>query len=147
MILLDTNVLSEVMRKEPSPIVLNWLDAQLIDQLWVSSISRAEIFLGIALLPEGKRRIALHDAATAMFTEDFQNPCLAFEALAADAYADVVMQRRQQGRPISVEDALIAAIAYANGLKLATRNTSDFIGIRGLELIDPWLQTESTDDP
>lgn len=140
MILLDTNVLSEAMRLEPSAIVLNWLDAQPTDQIWVSSISRAEIFLGIALLPEGKRRKALHDAALAMFTEDFYHPCLAFDALAADSYADVVTQRRQQGRPISVEDAQIAAIACAHRMKLATRNTSDFTGIMGLEIIDPWLQ-------
>lgn len=138
MILLDTNVLSEVMRKDPSVIVLRWLDTQPVEQIWVSAISRAEIFLGVRLLPEGKRRDALHAAALGMFAEDFHNVCLAFDAMAADTYAEIVAERRSQGRPISVEDAQIAAIACARGLAIATRNTSDFEGINGLDLINPW---------
>ena len=140
MILLDTNVLSEVMRKAPSVTVLRWLDAQPVEQIWVSAISRAEIFLGIRLLPGGKRRDGLHAAALGMFTEDFRNVCLAFDAMAADTYAEIVTERRNQGRPISVEDAQIAAIACARGLAIATRNTLDFEGISGLDLINPWLE-------
>lgn len=140
MILLDTNVLSEVMRKDPSVIVLRWLDTQPVEQIWVSAISRAEIFLGIRLLPEGKRRDALHAAALGMFAEDFHNVCLAFDAMTADTYAEIVAERRSQGRPISVEDAQIAAIACARGMAIATRNTSDFEGISGLEIINPWLE-------
>lgn len=138
MILLDTNVLSEVMRKDPSVIVLRWLDTQPVEQIWVSAISRAEIFLGSRLLHKGKRSDALHTAALGMFTEDFHNVCLDFNAMAADSYAEIVAERRSQGRPISVEDAQIAAIACARGLAIATRNTSDFEGINGLDLINPW---------
>jgi len=140
MILLDTNVLSEVMRKEPSVIVLRWLDAQPVEQIWVCAISRAEIFLGITLLPEGKRRDVLYDAALGMFDEDFYNHCLPFDALAADSYAAIVTGRRRLGRPISVEDAQIAAIACARGMTIATRNTSDFEDISGLDIINPWLE-------
>jgi len=140
MILLDTNILSEVMRKEPAVIVLNWLDAQPLEQIWVCAISRAEIFLGITLLPEGKRKDVLNAAAIGMFTEEFHNPCLPFDSLAANFYAEIVSGRRRQGRPISVEDAQIAAIARARGMKIATRNTSDFEGISGLDVINPWLE-------
>jgi predicted nucleic acid-binding protein len=140
MILLDTNVLSEVMRKEPSVMVLSWLDAQPVEQIWVCAISRAEIFLGITLLPEGKRRDVLYDAALGMFNEDFYNHCLPFDALAADTYAEIVTGRRRLGRPISVEDAQIAAIACAHGMTIATRNTSDFEDISGLDIINPWLE-------
>lgn len=140
MILLDTNVLSEVMRKEPSVIVLRWLDAQPVEQIWVCAISRAEIFLGITLLPEGKRRDVLYDAALGMFDEDFYNHCLPFDALAADSYAAIVTGRRRLGRPISVEDAQIAAIACAHGMTIATRNTSDFEDISGVNIINPWLE-------
>lgn len=73
-----------------------------------------------------------------MFAEDFHNVCLAFDAMAADTYSEIVTERRNQGRPISVEDAQIAAIACARGLAIATRNTSDFEGISGLDLINPW---------
>ena len=140
MILLDTNVLSEVMRKEPSVIVLRWLDAQPVEQICVCAISRAEIFLGITLLPEGKRRDVLYDAALGMFDEDFYNHCLPFDALAADSYAAIVTGRRRLGRPISVEDAQIAAIACARGMTIATRNTSDFEDISGVNIINPWLE-------
>jgi toxin FitB len=140
MILLDTNVLSEVMRREPSAIVLRWLDAQPVEQMWVCAISRAEIFLGITLLPEGKRRDDLRLAALGMFSEDFNNRCLSFDAFAADAYAEIVTERRRQGRPISAEDAQIAAICCVHGMAIATRNTSDFVAISGLEIVNPWLE-------
>ena len=136
--LLDTNVLSETMRTSPTAAVLAWLDAQGLDQVWICAISRAEIALGIALLPEGSRKEGLQLAAHAMFAEEFGGRSLAFDDRAADCYAEIVMQRRRQGRPISVEDAQIAAIAVVHGLPIATRNTADFVGIDKLDVIDPW---------
>lgn len=139
MILLDTNVLSECMRPAPAPVVVDWLDAQDPQRVWICAISRAEIELGIALLPEGKRKRGLRQAATTLFTLDFPGRCLSFDASAASAYAQLVAHRTQLGQPISVEDAQIAAIALATGLTLATRNTRDFVVIDGLVVINPWL--------
>ena len=102
---------------------------------------RAGVFLiagGVALLPAGSRRRLLSDLAEAMFQEDFSDRCLAFDCSAATHYAAIVASRTHEGRPVSVEDAQIAAIALTAGLSLATRNTKDFKGIDGLVLVDPW---------
>ncbi|MEF3169463.1 MAG: type II toxin-antitoxin system VapC family toxin [Deltaproteobacteria bacterium] len=141
MILLDTNVLSEFMRPAPAPRVVTWLDAQPVDQVWISAITRAEIELGIALLPDGQRKSGLQMAAMAMFMEDFAGRCLPFDESAATRYAGIVAMRIRLGRPISIEDAQIAAIALAHGLILATRNTGDFESIEGLSVVNPWLAT------
>lgn len=138
MILLDTNVLSECMRPQPSASVVTWLDAQPTDEVCISAISRAEIELGLLLMPAGKRQEALSRAAQAMFAEDFVGRCLPFDEDAALYYARIVSARTRMGRPISVEDAQIAAIALAHRMRLATRNTADFAFIDGLELINPW---------
>lgn len=138
MILLDTNVLSELMRPSPEPKVLQWLDSQPEADIWISAVTVAEIHLGIALLPEGKRRELLADLAEAMFREDFSDCCLPFDCSAAAEYASIVSARTRQGRPISVEDAQIAAIARTGSLALATRNMKDFSGIDGLILVNPW---------
>lgn len=138
MILLDTNVLSELMRSSPEPKVLRWLDSQPEADIWISAVTVAEIHLGIALLPEGKRRELFADLAEAMFREDFSDSCLPFDCSAAAEYASIVSTRARQGRPISVEDAQIAAIARTGGLALATRNMKDFSGIDGLILVNPW---------
>jgi len=137
-ILLDTNVLSEVMRVNPAPEVVAWLDAQPADTLWISSITRAEIELGIATLPSGKRKQRLHAAAEAMFEEEFAARCLPFDGAAAQGYARIVAARTKLGRPISVEDAQIASIALVHGMKLATRNVADFQSIARLAIVDPW---------
>ncbi|TCS98720.1 hypothetical protein EDC36_104144 [Tepidimonas ignava] len=136
--LLDTNVLSEFMRPQPAEAVVAWLDRLPADQVWISAISVAEIQLGLALIPAGKRQAALALAAQAMFAEDFAGRCLPFDERAALHYAAIVAQRTRAGRPISTEDAQIAAIALAHGLTLATRNVSDFAGIDGLAVINPW---------
>ena len=138
MILLDTNVLSEFMRAEPAVQVVAWLDAQLSDQVWVCAITRAEIGLGLALMPEGQRKQGLQRVAESMFTEEFSGRCLPFDESAAQRYAAIVAVRTRFGRPISVEDAQIAAIALVHGLTLATRNERDFELIEGLSLINPW---------
>lgn len=138
MTLLDTNVLSEFMRPEPSAAVVVWLDAQDGEAVFISPVSRAEIELGLALLPEGKRQQALSAAARAMFEEDFAERCLPFDEKAASVSARIVAAHKHAGRPISFENAQIAAIALASGLRLATRNTSDFTDIDGLCVVNPW---------
>jgi len=140
MILLDTNVLSEFMRPHPNALVVTWLNEQPGGELWISAISRAEIELGLALMPEGKRQHALVAAAQGMFEEDFAGRCLPFDAAASSQYARIVAIRTRMGRPISVEDAQIAAIALAHRMCLATRNTHDFDAIEGLVVINPWTE-------
>jgi toxin FitB len=139
MILLDTNVLSELMRQEPDPGVLAWLDSQPSQRLYFSAVTRAEIELGVALLPDGARKEALRKAAASMLGE-FPARCLPFDDAAASHYAVIVAARGAAGRPISVQDAEIAAIALTSGFGLATRNDSDFTGIPGLTTINPWTR-------
>lgn len=139
MILLDTNVLSEFMNPRPSADVVNWLDDQPAGEVCTSAVSRAEIELGLLLMPPGKRQEALSAAARAMFDEDFAGRCLPFDEDAARHYARIVSARTRAGRPISVEDAQIAAIALAHRMKLATRNTTDFELIDSLVVINPWI--------
>ena len=137
MILLDTNVISELMKPEPDAAVARWLAAQPASALHVSAVTLAEIFYGIRLLPAGKRRNALQDAAQATFDEEFAGRVLSFGAQAARHYAAIASDRRRAGRPISSFDAQIAAIAQAAGAQLATRNGPDYEGC-GLRLINPW---------
>jgi predicted nucleic acid-binding protein len=137
MILLDTNVLSELMRVEVSKQVIAWLDLQIASNLFISAITRAEIELGLCLLPNGKRKDQLMQAASQMFNE-FNGRCLPFDESSAIQYARLVANRQKSGRPVNVEDAQISAIALTHGMKLATRNTRDFKSIEGLELINPW---------
>jgi predicted nucleic acid-binding protein len=138
MILLDTNVLSELMKSTPERSVLEWLDTISSSKCFISAITKAEIELGIALLPEGKRKSSLLVAAKLMFDE-FPDRCLSFNSIASSKYADIVARRTQTGHPVSVEDAQIAAIALTHNLSLATRNTRDFELIEGLTVINPWL--------
>jgi predicted nucleic acid-binding protein len=138
MILLDTNVLSEFMQPAPSPQVVAWLNAQASEEVWICAVTRAEIELGIALLPDGQRKLGLQMAARAMFDEEFAGRCLPFDEQAAMYYASIVASHITIGRPISVEDAQIAAIALVHGLCLATRNERDFEGIEGLSVVNPW---------
>jgi toxin FitB len=135
--LLDTNVLSELLRARPAPAVLAWFAAQPHDSLFVSAVTQAEMLLGARLLPAGQRRQRLQQALDAMFRDDFGTRLLPFDAAAAAAYAEVVAVRRGSGRPISQFDAQIAAIAISRDSALATRNTADFEGC-GLALHNPW---------
>lgn len=137
MILLDTNILSELMRVDVSRRVVAWLDAQAASSLYICAITRAEIELGLYLLSCGKRKEQLRQAAQEMFDE-FAGKCLPFEESSAIQYARLVANRQKSGQPISVEDAQISAIALTHGMQLATRNTKDFTSIEGLELINPW---------
>lgn len=138
MFLLDTNVVSELMRPAPAPRVLTWLDAQMASDVWISAVTVGEIRLGLALLPDGRRKRRLSDLAELMFLEDFGDRCLPYDFLASADYAQIVTGRRKRGRPISVEDAQIAAIARSAGLTIATRNSKHFGGIDGLSVVNPW---------
>lgn len=140
MILLDTNVLSELMRPAPDPQVVRWLDSRPAGEVWISAVTRAEIHLGILRLSDGKRKGLLRDLAERMFEEEFHGRCLPFDCEAAFEYAVIVDRRNRQGRPIGVEDAQIAAIAKTAGLALTTRNIKDFSNIEGLKLLDPWTE-------
>ena len=138
-ILLDTNVLSELMRPRPEPAVLDWFAAQGAQTRFViSATTQAEILLGIALLPAAKKRSALAQVAQTMFEQEFHGLNLALDEHAAPGYAAIVAARSRSGSPISVEDAQIAAIAIHHRLPLATRNTKDFSKLPGLVLINPW---------
>lgn len=137
-ILLDTNVLSELMRPFPEIRVLDWFARQTASRFSISAITKAEILLGVMLLPEGKRRDALATAAQQMFEEDFSGYCLPFDEDAAEGYSVIVSGRRQAGLAMTTEDAQIAAIALRFRIPLATRNIKDFKQIEGLVLINPW---------
>lgn len=136
--LLDTNVLSELMRHTPDAGVLAWFENQQATLFYISAVTQSEILLGIALLPAGKRRDGLSGAAERMFKDDFAGRCLPFDTLAAIEYSLLVAARAAAGRPISTEDGQIAAIAIRHQLPLATRNTKDFVLIEKLELCNPW---------
>jgi predicted nucleic acid-binding protein len=138
--LLDTNVLSELMRPNPAPAVLDWFarQTQAQAQHFISAVTQAEILLGIQLLPDGQRKAALSQASQAMFDADFKDHVLPFDQGAARLYAQIVAGRTAQGRPISTEDAQIAATAVQHQLPLVTRNTRDFERIPELQLINPW---------
>ena len=137
MIILDTNVLSELMRARPNEAVVRWMSTRPASSLFTTTISEAEILHGVMLLPKGKRRDTLAVAAEAMFTEDFAGRVLPFGSEAARAYANIAVARRKSGLPISGFDLQIAAIAASTGGRLATRNVRDFEG-SGLEVLDPW---------
>ncbi len=137
MIIVDTNVLSELMRPDPAPAVIRWFNAQRATELHVTSITQAEILLGIQVLPKGRRRDKLAAEADATFGSDFHGRILAFGSDAANAYALLKADRRRRGRPIAPLDAQIAAIARASGASVAARNIDDFQHC-GVDLIDPW---------
>jgi len=137
MIILDTNVLSELMRPKPTPEVVAWIGKQPATELFTTSITEAEIFYGLELLTKGKRRDGLLTAAEAMFAEDLAGRIFGFESGAARAFSKIGAHRRALGRPISHADAQIAAIAQARGAKLATRSVADFADC-GLDVVDPW---------
>jgi len=137
MIVLDTNVLSELLRPIPEAGVLAWLTTQPRSALFTTTVVRAEIFYGIRVLPDGTRRQALWQATQAIFNEDFAGQVLSFDNDAADAYAEIAASRKGVGKPISQFDAMIAAVTRSRGASLATRNVKDFVGC-GIEVIDPW---------
>jgi predicted nucleic acid-binding protein len=137
MILLDTNILSELMRLSPNNKVIDTIDKLPIESTYISAITHAEILQGIALLPKGKRKQNLAKMADEILTL-FAEKTLAFDKHASPFYADIIRQQHQKGRPIDFPDAQIAAIALQYNLQLVTRNIKDFENIAGLQLINPW---------
>ena len=137
MIVLDTNVVSEVMRPAPSPEVLRWWAGYPASSLFTTTVTQAEILYGIALMAKGRRRQSLESAAKAVFAEDFAERVLPFDSDAAEVFAQIAAASRARGRPMTQLDAQIAAIAHSRGAALATRNTADFER-RGVRLLNPW---------
>ncbi|OYQ65709.1 VapC toxin family PIN domain ribonuclease [Pseudanabaena sp. SR411] len=137
MIILDTNVLSEFMRAVPNPAVMDWIGQQVSSEIFVTTITQAEMYYGLALLPMGKRRSDMERAVQQMFEQDFQERILSFDSAAALEYAKLASFRRQIGKPIAQADAQIAAIALSKKAILATRNIADFCDCQ-LTLVNPW---------
>jgi predicted nucleic acid-binding protein len=136
-IVLDTNVLSEMMRPDPDSAVASWISARAASSLFTTTITQAEILYGLELLPSTKRRSRLEAAVSDMFATDFTGRVLPFDQAAAQAYAEIAAARRRAGRPIAQLDAQIAAIARSRDAGVATRNVADFEGC-GIGVIDPW---------
>jgi predicted nucleic acid-binding protein len=137
MIVLDTNVLSEVMKPAPSKAVVKWLSEQVREKVYTTTITEAEILYGIALLPNSARKKRLENAVLQMFSEDLTGKLIPFDSYAAKSYALIGSIRKNMGKPISFADAQIASIALSRGAKLATRNVKDFEGC-GVDLVNPF---------
>ena len=137
MIVLDTNVVSELLRPIPEPRVEAWLAAQNGAQIYLSAVSEAELRRGVGLLPAGRRRASQADAIEAILTRDFAGRVLPFDSVAAVAFAEIFVERRVAGRPISFSDCQIASAARVHAATMATRNVSDFEGC-GIDVINPW---------
>ena len=136
-LLLDTNVVSELLRPSPNPAVEGWVAGRRAADLHFSAIGEAELRYGVAVLPAGRRRDALASAIEAILREDFKDRVLPFDSEAAREYADIAASRRAVGRPVAPADCQIAAIARSRGMAVATRNTRHFEGME-IDLVDPW---------
>jgi len=137
MILLDTNVLSALMRTEPEAVVVDWLDAQPSESIWTTSVTVFEIRTGLELLPSSRRRRHLEAAFERVLNEDLDQRTLAFDVAAAEAASAVVARRQRAGKPVEIRDAQIAGIALARKATVATRNICHFSDL-GVRLVDPW---------
>ena len=137
MILLDTNVISETQRREPNARVLDWIDAQALETLYLSAITVAELRAGIALMPAGKRRDIFHENLEKRLLPMFANRVLSFDMACTQAYAKLLAKARTAGLAIETADVFIAAVALVNGFAVATRDTSPFEAA-GLSVINPW---------
>lgn len=137
MIVLDTNVISEVLKPVPAPEVIEWLSSQDRESVFLTSITAAELLYGIQILPSGRRRDQLQQAIEGILLEEFKGQVLPFDDDAARVFAVVAAERREMGRPMSQFDAMIAAICRLHDARLATRNARDFEHC-GIALLDPW---------
>ena len=137
MILLDTNVISEIMRERPDPAVKAWLRARPRKEFWTASVVIAELLSGIDLMPVGRKQRALREAVEGMIAEDFRGQILNFDLSAARHYGKILSSRQQIGRPIREMDAQIASIARVHDASLATRDIDDFL-ICDVTLVNPW---------
>jgi toxin FitB len=137
LIVLDTNVLSEMMRPAPDATVAAWISARPASSLFTTTVTQAEILYGLALLPSTRRRKRLEAAVSEIFATDLAGRVLPFDQAAARSYAEIAAARRKAGRPLAQFDAQIAAIARSRGADVATRNVTDFEGC-GIDVTDPW---------
>jgi predicted nucleic acid-binding protein len=139
MIVLDTDVVSELMRRRPAPAVIAWVDGEDASRLAITAVTAAELLHGVARLPKGARRRKLVAAVDGLLIEDFAGRILPFDGAAAIHYAELVASRERDGRPVSVADGQIAAICRHHGATLATRDVRDFEAT-GVDVLDPWSQ-------
>lgn len=137
MIVLDTNVLSALMRQVPEASVVAWLDLQPAESVWITSITLFEARLGLALLPKGRRRQMLEAGFTQLMQEDLENRVLDFDSAAATEAAILAAQRQKAGRPVDMRDTQIAGIALARRATLATRNVRHFADLK-VPVVNPW---------
>ena len=135
--LLDTNVVSELMRKSPEPAVARWVSDRPLEDLFFSAVGEAELRYGAAILPAGRRRETLFLKIEAMLSDAFEGRILPFDTEAARAYGHIAAGRRSAGRPVASADCQIAAIAAARRMSVATRNARDFVDM-GIEIVNPW---------
>lgn len=143
MVVIDTNVVSELMRRSPEPAVMAWFSRQASTNLYLTAVTEAELRAGAAILPSGRRRDRIAAEVDAVVREDFAGRVLPFDSDAARAYAEVAASRRSVGRPILEADGQIAAIARARDAAVATRNGADFEHC-GIAVIDPWADDRAT---
>ncbi|MFK3852473.1 type II toxin-antitoxin system VapC family toxin [Agrobacterium pusense] len=137
MILLDTNVISEPWKPVPDEAVIAWLDAQVLETLFISSITIAELRFGIAAMPFGKRQTTLRDRLEGEVLPHFSQRILSFDLATSQFFSELMARARLSGKAIGTADGYIAATAAANGLAIATRDTSPFEAA-GLKVINPW---------
>lgn len=137
MIVLDTNVLSALMRRTPERQVVEWLDRQAPESVWITSITLFEARFGLALLPKGRRRQTLEAAFEQLMAEDLQGRVLDFDRPAAEAAADLAAERQRNGKPVDMRDTQIAGIVLARQARLATRNVRHFLDLT-VEVMNPW---------
>lgn len=137
MIILDTNIISELTRQAPEPRVVSWLDSLPAEEVGTTAVTAAELLYGVARMPASRRKRELAAAVRGLLGDELRDRILPFDEHCASRYADIVCGRETLGRPIGVADAQIAAICRTAEATLATRNTADFSGT-GIELINPW---------
>ena len=136
-VLLDSNVVSELIRKAPDPAVENWVGGLPLEELFFSAVGEAELLFGVAILPAGRRRKKLLADMESMLRDAFRDRVLPFDRRAAREYADIAAARRGAGRPVAPADCQIAAIARSRGMSVATRNVRDFEDV-GVDIVNPW---------
>lgn len=144
MLVIDTNVISELMRLQPTPAVAEWIAEHDVQEIYLTAIGEAELRYGVAIMPAGKRKTTLEAAMAYWLNHGFGARILPFDSAAARAYAEVAAECRHSGRPISEADCQIAAICRARDAVLVTRNVRDF-QCAGIEIADPWADARRSE--